>query len=159
MSVTDTLTETVGSRSLPPVKAPQSESSIGQYGNVLKADVAYLKYEPKHELEKLYMMNYDTEGAFPRTNAKNELKAISVQDMRQLNAPPSYELCGFATWKLRSVLSMEDFDQSSKVEEVFYREVKDLLKNKYPEACAIEVLEHQVPLIFATVLELLTKGR
>jgi hypothetical protein len=154
MSATETLTETVDSKLLP-LQTHLDERNVGQNEDVIQADVAYLKYEPKHELEKLYMMNYDTEGAFPRTNAKNELKPISVQNIRHMNAPPSYEACGFTTWKLRSALSMADFDRTSRVEDVFYTEVKNLLKDKYPDACAIEVLEHQVPLVFATVLTVL----
>lgn len=114
--------------------------------NTIQADVAYLKYESKHELEKLYTMNYDTGDTFPRTNAKNELKTISIQNVRKSQAHPSFETCGFTTKKLQSSLSMAEFDDSDKVEAVFYTEVKDLLQELYPNARAIEVLEHQVVL-------------
>ncbi|KAF2786836.1 hypothetical protein K505DRAFT_343458 [Melanomma pulvis-pyrius CBS 109.77] len=143
MSTTETLTKTVNPTSLS-LNNHHATSNVGHNDNAIQADVAYLKYEPTHELEKLYTMNYDTGGTFPRTNAKNELNTISIQNIRKMKAPPSFDTCGFATRKLQSVLKMADFDDSAKVEDVFYTEVKDLLKEMYPDACAIEVLEHQI---------------
>ncbi|KAF2831289.1 hypothetical protein CC86DRAFT_366686 [Ophiobolus disseminans] len=115
-----------------------------QDDNAIEAEVAFLKYEPTYELEKLYTINYNTDGILPRTNAENELKTISVQNFRKIQTPPSFDVCGFATQKLCSSLEMADFDDSTKVKEVFYAEVKGVLKEMYPAACAIEVLEHQI---------------
>jgi len=39
---------------------------------------------------------------------------------------------------------MVDFDDPTKVKDVFYSEVKDLVWSMYPNAGAVEVLEHQI---------------
>ncbi|CAN9477756.1 unnamed protein product [Alternaria alternata] len=112
--------------------------------NAIEAEVAYLQYDPAHETEKLYTMNYDTEGKFPMTNTKNELKTISINNFRNMVSAPSFDTCGFATKAMQSSLKMAEFDDSAKVESIFYTEVKDLVREMYPGAGFIGVLEHQI---------------
>lgn len=91
-------------------------------------------------------MNYDTAAAFPRTNVANDPKPILVQDFRPLQDSKNFEEYGFATAKLCSSLTPNDFDDAQKVETVFYPEIQELLSKQFPDAAKIEVLEHQVGL-------------
>lgn len=119
-------------------------SQADQTENAVRAEVSYLKYDPKYRHEKLYTVNYDTEGVFPRTNALNESKSILVHNFRNLQSPRSFEEYGFSAAKLRSALKTFEFDDVSKVEEVFYPEVIQMLWQMFPNASNIEILEHLV---------------
>jgi len=122
----------------------QENPKLSQAEDAIEAEVAYLQHDPIHETEKPYTMNYNTEGLLPTTNTKNELRNIVINSFRTMKSPPSYEACGFTTKTLQSSLRMVDFDDPTKVKDVFYSEVKDLVWSMYPNAGAVEVLEHQV---------------
>ena len=122
-----------------------NDFQVDQTENAIRVEVSYLKYDPKYRYEKLYTVNYDTGGVFPRTNALNESKSILVHNFRNVQqSPRSFEEYGFSAVKLRSGLKPTEFDDISKVEEVFYPEVTQMLSQMFPDAINIEILEHLV---------------
>ncbi|KAK9802077.1 putative Methyltransferase [Seiridium cardinale] len=112
--------------------------------DTISTEVTYLKYDPKHHHEKLYTVNYDTGGVFPRTNALNEPKAVFVHNFRDVQSPQSFGDYGFSSTRLRSALQPGDFDAPDKVEDVFYPEAIKALRQLFPDAAKIEMLEHQI---------------
>ncbi|KAK6066407.1 methyltransferase CmcJ [Seiridium cupressi] len=112
--------------------------------DTILTEVTYLKYDPKRHHEKLYTVNYDTGGVFPRTNALNEPKAVFVHNFHDVQSPQSFEDYGFASIRLRPFLQPGDFDAPDKVENVFYPEAIKALRQLFPDAAKIEMLEHQI---------------
>lgn len=121
-----------------------NESQVDQTEETINAEVSYLRYDPLHSHEKLYTVNYDNGGVFPRTNASNESKPILVHNFRSVQSSQSLEEYGFSAVKLRSALKLTEFDDTNKVEGVFYPEVTHMLNQMFPDATKIEILEHLV---------------
>jgi len=106
--------------------------------------VSYLEYDSRYENEKLYAANYDTGGAFPRTNALNRPTPVVIENFRSKQSSSSFGEYGFSVTKCPSRLSPAEFDDSGMVEEVFYAEVRHVLGAYFPDAAKVEILEHQV---------------
>ncbi|ETS74964.1 hypothetical protein PFICI_13448 [Pestalotiopsis fici W106-1] len=115
-----------------------------QEDEVITSEVSYLKIDPKHRYEKPYRVNYNTGGLFPWTNTSHDTQPIFIKNFRTIQTPGSLEKFGFSVKTLQSQLSRRDFEDSVKVEEWFYPEVKKLLNNTFPEAAKIEILEHGI---------------
>ena len=108
------------------------------------SELVFLQRDPKHETEKPYKLQYDPGNDLPRRNCVDELReGIVIHDMRAKEHDFTLDSNGFCIMKLESQLHPEDFDDDSKIREVYYSELKLLLKTKLG-AKRIEILEHGV---------------
>ena len=103
----------------------------------------YLVHDPTYRYKKLYTLNYDN-VIRATTNACDESKPILIHNFRNVQSPQSLEEYGFSAVKLRSDLGLTEFDDPSKVEGVFHPEIKDMLRQTFPDATNVEVLDHMV---------------
>lgn len=104
----------------------------------------YLVKDRQHLIEKPYEVRYDTKGVIPNTNMSNESKKVHIHDFRSRADAQSLHDFGFATAKIKNLLSPTEFDDEAKVEELYYPAVENLLWSQFPDASEIRVLEHFV---------------
>ncbi|RDW58288.1 hypothetical protein BP5796_12218 [Coleophoma crateriformis] len=118
--------------------------------DTIETHVAYLKYDPSYENEKLFIMTYVPEGKsiadgpLPRSNCVNHLQPVQIKNFRNLQSAPSFDQCGFALEKLQPAISPAEFENSDSVEDVFYPQVEKMLAKMFPNAAHIRMLEHQI---------------
>jgi|SRR5579871_6650264 len=110
----------------------------------VSSELVFLQQDTKHETEKPYKLQYDPGNDLPRKNCVDELQeGIVIHDMRAKVHDFTLESNGFCVMKMESQLNPEDFDDDSKIQKVYYNELKLLLKTKLG-ARRIEILEHGV---------------
>lgn len=108
------------------------------------SELVFLQRDPKHQIEKPYKLQYDPGNDLPRKNCVDELReGIVIHDLRGNEHDFTLESNGFCVMKLESQLNPEDFDDDAKIKNVYYNELKSLLKAKLG-ARRIEILEHGV---------------
>lgn len=114
------------------------------YNESIPTKLTYYVRDSKHEHEKGYEIRYDTGGVIPDTNTSEEVKAITVTNFRPIQSEQTFQTYGFKSARIDCSLSAQDYDDSAKVENVYYPAVLDALKKEYPDAGDIRVLEHRV---------------
>jgi len=108
------------------------------------SELVFLARDPKHLTEKPYKLQYDPGENLPRKNCTDELKGgIAVHDMRGTEKEFGLDRQGFCVARLESQLSPEDFDDDAKVKQVYYAELKLMLKTLLG-ARRVEILEHGI---------------
>ncbi|KAF1810426.1 putative CmcJ-like methyltransferase [Eremomyces bilateralis CBS 781.70] len=108
------------------------------------AELDFLKKDIKHSTEKPYKLQYDPGPDLPRWNCENVSQSdIPVHDIRGHENEYTLEKNGFVVLKLESRLVPEDFYDEKKVKEVYYEEVKEVLKRERG-AKRVEILEHGI---------------
>lgn len=118
-----------------PDNAPRCDTS---------ANLSYLVRDKKHDEEKPYRLRYDPGEDLPRTNCVTKpQKDIRIHDFRGQEQLFSLENYGFTVAKLEPKLSLNEFYDSLKVKDVYYEQLKDLLKDLL-RAKKVEILEHVV---------------
>lgn len=120
-------------------------------------EVVYLNRDSKHDDEKPYELRYDAEGDIPRTNMVNTSRPVTVVDFRALQNSRNFEDYGFSAAKILCGLTAAEFSNTRLVEEVYYPTIQKYLRQIYPNAAKIKVLEHDVSLYYTAVREILTK--
>lgn len=113
-------------------------------GDVVQTETAHLVKDPKHESEKPYEIRYDSGGAVPRTNISTELRPILVRNFRSLENSQSFEEYGFSSAKIDCSMTATEFDNDERVEALYYPAAEKLLRQRFPGAAAIKILEHGV---------------
>jgi hypothetical protein len=116
--------------------------------DAIPTEVYYILPSSAYEKEKPYELRYDGGGRIPQTNMDKTTYPIKVHDFRPLQSSSSWSTFGFTTapLTLKEVLSSNDFDDPSKVKNVFYPAVEEALKERFSDAAEIIVLEHGVSL-------------
>ncbi|KAI4595982.1 hypothetical protein KJ359_006274 [Pestalotiopsis sp. 9143b] len=117
---------------------------FNQSSAAIATELSYLKMDPIHQHEKPYSVNYDTNGLLPKTNTFADPHPVVIQNFRTVKSPRTFDEFGFCVKTLPSALGRRDFDDPDKVEECFYPEVKQMLEQMFPQAAAIEILEHKI---------------
>ncbi|RYP60498.1 hypothetical protein DL770_009984 [Monosporascus sp. CRB-9-2] len=108
----------------------------------IQSESEFLVKDPKHEHEKPYQLRYDVGEDFPETNMTEERKPILVRDFRPLqNARSLYEY-GFTSAKLSRSFTAADFGTNEEVVESYYPAIEEVLRQSYPDANEIKILEH-----------------
>ncbi|KAF8861027.1 hypothetical protein BDZ45DRAFT_740625 [Acephala macrosclerotiorum] len=110
----------------------------------IQTEVVYLTKDPKHEGEKPYELRYDAEGEIPRTNMMNTPKLVTVYDFRPLQNSSNFEDYGFSAMRIPCGLTAAEFSNTNRVEEVYYSAIQKYLRQIYPEAAKIKILEHDI---------------
>src|ERR1700750_1613222 len=95
----------------------------------VETELWFLQREDKHEAEKPYKLRYDPGEDVPRSNCTNELvHQITVHDIRGREGDFTIEREGFTVSRLVTKLTPEEFDDDKKIQEVYYAELRELLK-------------------------------
>jgi hypothetical protein len=109
--------------------------------------VTYLMRDPKHETEKPYDFVYDNGGVIPQTNMSLEYKPILVHDFRSIQSSNSFNDYGFTSAKIDCPLTAMDFDHEKSITEAYYPVIEDLLRQKFPDAAMVKIMEHNVRIL------------
>lgn len=136
-----------------PDPAPSPEGTL-ILEDPVQAELKYLVMDPKYESEKPYSIRYDTGGAFSNTNMENESKSIAIRDFSSLQNSQSFEEYGFSTTKIDCNLATADFYDEKKVNEIYYPAIDKLLRQSFPDAMEINILEHGVSISRFTQFEI-----
>lgn len=108
------------------------------------SELVFLKRDPKHETEKPYKLQYDPGEDLPRKNCVDEVTdGIVIHDFRGREKDFTLDWQGFCVVELETQLAPEDFDDDAKVKQVYYAELKMMLKKELG-ARRVEVLEHGI---------------
>jgi hypothetical protein len=89
-------------------------------------------------------LRYDPGGEFPRTNCETQVqKDVLVRDIRGSEAKYTLNRNGFQVLRMDSKLTPEEFNDRDRVKDVYYEELRELLKRELG-AKRVEILEHGV---------------
>ena len=88
----------------------------------------FLDRDSLYERERVYELDYDPGNGFPTTNMKlTKFDDLNIQDVRGRKDDLSFDAQGFAIMELDTTMSIEDFEDPNKVEEVYLKEVCEKL--------------------------------
>lgn len=93
----------------------------------LEADMYFLKPDELWETEKPYGMRFHADG-IPQSNVRREKHRIVLNDIRQLERPPSVNVQGFSVMPLDSRMAYEDFHDYSKIKSIYHADIIAALK-------------------------------
>ncbi|CAD6584202.1 MAG: hypothetical protein ASARMPRED_001627 [Alectoria sarmentosa] len=82
----------------------------------------------EHKTVKPYALRYQPDDDLPRTNFVAEKRRIKVHDIRQNQTKLTFEKCGFQILSFPSSMSHDDFLDSYKIQSVYLKEVREMLK-------------------------------
>lgn len=118
----------------------------------IHTEITYLVKDPKHENEKPYDIRYDTGGVIPNTNMASESRPVLIRNFRPLQTSESFEEYGFSSAKIDCPLTTREFENEKKVEVLYYPVIEKLLRQEFPDAGEIRMLEHVVCIAFSLCL-------
>ena len=105
-------------------------------------DLVFLEPDPIHQTEKPYKLQYDPGEDLPRWNCKNRTQSgIRIHDIRGREKDFSLKKHGFVVLNLSSKLTPGEFYDDVKVKNVYYEEMRQMLKESYG-ARRVEILEY-----------------
>ena len=119
--------------------------------DTIQTEVDYLFKDPKHEYEKPYDLKYDAGGIIPRTNMASEPRSILIHNFRPLQHSQSFEEYGFMSAKIDCALTASEFRNDETVKEVYYPAIKNLLRQTFPDAAEMQIIEHAVRTLSSVV--------
>lgn len=109
------------------------------------ATLNHIKFDILHDTEKPYRLQYDPGEGIPRTNyslvAERDVPIYDLRDEDHRSI--TFAQDGISMIRLLSHLQPDDFYDDNKVREIYYEEVKRLLRRSYG-AKRVEILEHSV---------------
>lgn len=112
-------------------------------GDVL-TDLIFLKRDSKFLSEKPYRLRYDPGAEIPRTNCETQVQTdVLVRDIRGSESKYTLDRNGFQVLRLNCKLAPAEFHDREKVKDVYYEELRELLKRELG-AKRVEILEHGV---------------
>lgn len=109
----------------------------------VRSHVHFLQRDPLYLEEKPYSLRYTPSEGFPRANIKLERHDIMVQDIRPDKDKLLFERDGCRINELKSRMKYGDWDNDSKVKEIYLSEVANMLL-KTLGACHVQIFEHTV---------------
>lgn len=97
----------------------------------ITAPLLFTERGQEFEQEKPYTVHHSVlgwEGNVPRTNLRStEAVAVAIKDLRGRESQFSFRKNGFAVLEMDSKLAYEDFEDRTKVEEVYCQELASSL--------------------------------
>ncbi|GAB7348199.1 hypothetical protein MBLNU459_g6203t1 [Dothideomycetes sp. NU459] len=111
--------------------------------DTLTTGVYFLKKNSLYDEEKPYSLRFTPPTGFPRSNISLEFHDITVQDARPFKDELSLEKNGYAIMDLHTEMNYDDFDDETKIKEVYLSEVSNVLR-KYLGATSVQIFEHTV---------------
>lgn len=110
----------------------------------VQAQMEFLAVDPKHQHERPYELRYDAGGAIPETSVVEESKQVLIRNFRPFQNAQSFDEYGFAAMKIDCAMTAVDFDEKDKIKDIYYPAIMELLRQRFPDAAHINVLEHVV---------------
>ncbi len=106
----------------PPGTSVPGESKLGA-----KATVYYFYRHPLYQSVKPYLIDYEVEDNFPRTNIIPEPHNVFIQNLRGKEGEFSFDENGFAILEMRSGMRYEDFGDTDKIKDLYLEEISSCL--------------------------------
>ena len=103
----------------------------------------FLAHDRLYDEEKPYLLKFDPPSGFSQSNYNIDTRQQLIQDIRGREKDFSIAKNGFAIMSLHTELSYEDFDDETKLREVYFPEVADALR-KLLGAFRVQIFEHLV---------------
>ena len=103
----------------------------------------FLKRDPLYNIEKPYTLRYTAPNGFPRANIKLDRHNLSVRDIRPQKDELSLDRNGCFVWSFQTRMTYNDFDDKTKILDVYLSEVADRLRTELG-AEKVQVFEHTV---------------
>jgi hypothetical protein len=103
----------------------------------------FLARDEVYNDEKPYRLRFVPPPGFPETNINTEKHEISIGDIRTQERKFSLEREGFALLPLKSSMNYDDFFDVAKIEQVYLKEVAELLISSM-KASRVQIFEHLV---------------
>jgi hypothetical protein len=141
MATTTVMETTASAEMRDSVRGPRDSEDID---DVIDTELFYLTKDAKHETDKPYELRYDPGGIVPITNITNKSKRVLIHNSRPLQTSQSFQERGFTSARIDCSLTADEFDDETKVEEVYYPAVEKLIWQTFPDAVEIKILEHLV---------------
>jgi hypothetical protein len=104
----------------------------------------FLARNPIYEKVKPYSLHRSYVTTLPHDNFINEeVHNVALRDIREEGDNLTFEKNGFTVLDMHSAMSYEDFDNQTKIEEIYCKEVADALL-AYIDASAVQVFDFAV---------------
>lgn len=94
-------------------------------------------------LGKPYSLRYEPHTSLPRTNFSSLPSQQTIEDVRGRESALSVHKNGFGLLTLAPQLSYDDFDDTDKVQTIFYKQVAQSVKEALG-ASRVQIFEHVV---------------
>jgi len=105
----------------------------------------FLARNPIYEKVKPYSLHRSYVTTLPHDNFINEeVHNVELRDIREEGHGLTFEKNGFTVLDMHSAMSYEDFDNRTKIEEIYCKEVANALLS-YMDASAVQVFDFAVP--------------
>lgn len=115
-------------------------------GSLVYAEIDHIVRDARHEYEKPYEMRYDTGGVIPWTNATAKPQSVTIRDFRPFQTSQSFQDYGFSIEKMELKITEVVFDNRASIKDVYYPVIETLLRQQFPAAKQLRVVEHNVSL-------------
>lgn len=114
------------------------------------ACMQFLARDPIYEKVKPYTLHRSYVTTLPHDNFINEsVQHLELHDIRESSHALTFEKNGFTVLEMHSVMTYEDFSNRTKIEDVYCKEVSDVLL-AYTGASAVQVFDFAVTHAFAS---------
>ena len=110
---------------------------------VVSSSINFLANEDLYDHEKPYLLKFEPPSEFPRSNYKISTKVQDIQDIRGVEHDFSIPKNGFSIMPLQTKMSYEDFDDETRLREVYFKEVAEALQLLLG-AFRVQIFEHLV---------------
>jgi hypothetical protein len=107
------------------------------------ASMYFLANLPLYEDEKPYRLKYDPPAGLPESNIEMEQHSIFIQDVRKHERDFTLQKDGFALLSLKSAMTYEDFNDDTKIQTIYLKELAGVLRSTL-DASRVQIFEHLV---------------
>ncbi|RHZ68076.1 hypothetical protein CDV55_107860 [Aspergillus turcosus] len=114
----------------------------------IRAPLYFLRKDPTYQTVKPYNIHYYPKEDFPRHNLIHAPCEVLVKDMRAQEPPVALDTVGFGVYRLDTKMEYSDFQDETKVEQIYCRELEDYFREALG-AKNVRALDFQVPQIDA----------
>lgn len=109
----------------------------------VEADIHYLSRCDLYKSVKPYTLRYKPPGALPISNVVRVQETTTIHNMRQHLRTLQYDRCGFQVAELDTQMTLEDFSDVNKIEQVHRPEIEECVKDRM-QASSVHVLDYVV---------------
>ena len=126
-----------------PKICPSASVAAAEPQDVKEAKVYYCTRHPLYEQVKPYLIDFESDSGFPRTNIIPEPHDVFIKDIRGIESDFSFEDNGFAVLEMQTTMQEEDFEDPAKIRDLYCEEVAGCLLS-YLGAAAVQVFDFAV---------------
>lgn len=115
----------------------------------VKSHMHFLERTSFYDQVKPYSMRFPPRSNLPQSNVRREKHDIKFHDIRK-HSDLTIDTCGFEVVKAPSKMNYEDFEEKSKIRNIYLREMCEILKAKL-EAKHVLALDYSVGPLYKTI--------